>query len=77
MATTAITLNVDSTILPTAIAALNWASGYTGTDASGNTITPAQGAKAAIIAHVYNCIANYQAMQAQQAVQAPSNTLIS
>lgn len=89
MAKTPITLNVDTTLLPTTIAALNWKIGYqatiTDTDPQSatygqqitNPVTPAAAAKQCIIAHVMSCIADYQAMQAQTAITAPASNLIS
>ena len=83
MPTVPVTLNFDSTILPTAANALAWKGGYqpTITNADGTTspnpVTKNQFAKQQLIAYVMNCIADYQAMQAQQAVVAPDSSLIS
>lgn len=89
MATTAITLNIDSTLLPTAANALAWKGGWkpTITDTNPqsptyqqqipNPVTKNAFAKQQIISHVMNAIADYQAMQAVQAVVPPASNLIS
>ena len=82
MATTPITLNVDTTLLPTMINALCWSGGYQPIvpDANGNAvanpITKAQFAKQMIITYALNATQNYNMAQAAQAVTPPSTTLI-
>jgi hypothetical protein len=85
MATTAITINVDNSILASAIAALNWKSGYQtqipGPGDTGqmipNPVTPAQAAKAQIITYVENCMIDYANMQSSQTNTAPAASLFS
>lgn len=84
MATTAITLNIDTTILPDTIAALNWQAGYQAQipDPSNpgqlmaNPVTPAQNAKIALKNHVLNAVTEYHNMQAVQASAVPNASLI-
>ena len=83
MAKTTISIQVDNTILPTAIAALNARSGYSPTvdDGSGNQVanpvTPAQNARQVIITYVRNAITEYQNQQAVAGVTPADATLIS
>lgn len=82
MPTTNITLAIDNTLLPTAIAALCWRAGWTATidDGNGNQIanpvTAAQAAKAFVIAHIRSTVVDYQTAQAQAGVTAPAANLI-
>jgi hypothetical protein len=85
MATVAVTINIDNTLIPQAEAALAWKTGYQaqipnpngdGTMIA-NPVTLGQNAKQAIIAYVKNAILDYQNMQAQQAVVPPADNLIS
>jgi hypothetical protein len=79
MATTTIQLTVDNSIIPQAVAALNWKHGYAATlpDGTTNPVTPAQDAKACIKDFVKNAITEYNNMSALQAVTAPQDNLFS
>lgn len=80
MATTPITLNIDTTLLPLAVNALAWKGGYNALLPDGitpNPVTKNQFAKTAITAYIMNAIAEYQVMTAQQSVVAPAANLIS
>lgn len=79
MATTAVTLNIDNTILATAVAALNWRANYQATlpDGTTNPITPNQNAKLVLKAYVMQAIKDYNAYQTQLATAAPADNLIS
>lgn len=85
MPKTPITINIDNTLLPQAVAALNWRTGYQvkvedpnnpGTQID-NPVTPQQNAKQAIAAFVKNAITDYQNQQALQNVQQVDTALIS
>ncbi len=77
MATTPITLNIDNTLLPTAVSALCWKGGYQATiNGQPNPQTTAQFAKQQLGTYVKNAVVDYQAMQAQQAIVAPDPSLI-
>ncbi|CAB4132642.1 hypothetical protein UFOVP253_45 [uncultured Caudovirales phage] len=67
MATTPVTINIDSTLIATAATALCWQAGLPVSNAN---------AKQAIINYTMNCIANYQAQQAQALVVPPASNLI-
>jgi hypothetical protein len=79
MATVAVTINIDSSIIPLAENALAWKTGYQATlpDGTVNPITIGQNAKQAIRQYVQNAIADYQNMQALQRVVPPTSNLIS
>jgi hypothetical protein len=80
MAATAVTLNIDNTLLPTAASALAWKGGYSAFLVDGitpNPVTKNAFAKIQLIAYVFDCIADYNAQQAQAAVVAPASNLIS
>lgn len=89
MATTPITLNIDSTLLTTAANALALKGGWqaqvldinpaspTYNTMIANPVTKNAFAKQQLINYVYDAVADYQAMTAIQAVVPPASNLIS
>lgn len=84
MATQAITLNIDTTLLPTVVAALCWQGMYQTSvpdpqnpgQTMPNPVTPNQFAKQQLINYIRNTVVGYQQGQAQQSIQPPSASLI-